>query len=59
MKFSSSLIIAFLFTGCATPDMWTQQQHQKQMMVCRTMCGEGEVEKYEPYTGTCKCRPTK
>lgn len=49
------LAISLIVGGCITPDQWSPKDHQKQMMYCRSMCGKGLVEAYQPYTGECSC----
>lgn len=38
------------------PSEWPSKQHHEGMLMCRTMCGEDKVLKYDILIGECKCK---
>lgn len=47
-------ILAFL-VGCATPDNWKPEDHQRMMMRCYVMCKKSGAESYDSWTAECTC----
>jgi len=48
-------LVVLLFGGCAHMEYATMEDHYKMMDECRSMCGEGRVQKYRPRSGECEC----
>lgn len=50
-----SLLLLLLSTSCVTPDMWKPEDHRRQMLQCRVMCGKFRVRSYDTITAECQC----